>query len=36
VAKYAKVKKIAEEPVFAWWVNDVLRRRNHIISRIKA
>jgi hypothetical protein len=35
VAKYAKAKKIAEEPAFAWWVNDVLRKRNRIISKVK-
>jgi hypothetical protein len=36
VAKYAKANKIAEEPAFAWWVNDVIRRRNRIISKIKS
>jgi hypothetical protein len=35
VAEYAKANKIAEEPAFAWWVNDVLRRRNPIISKVK-
>jgi Reverse transcriptase (RNA-dependent DNA polymerase) len=36
VAKYAKANKIAEEPAFVWWVNDVIRRRNRIISKIKS
>ena len=36
VAEYAKANKIAEEPAFAWWVNDVLKRRNQIISKIKS
>ena len=36
VAEYAKANKISEEPAFAWWVNDVLRRRNRIISKVKS
>jgi hypothetical protein len=27
---------IAEEPAFAWWVPDTLRRRNAILSAVKA
>jgi hypothetical protein len=36
VAEYAKANKIGEEPAFAWWVNDVLRRQNRIIAKIKS
>ncbi|MGH7954979.1 MAG: hypothetical protein ACREOZ_03375 [Gloeomargaritales cyanobacterium] len=36
VAEYAVANKIADEPVFAWWVNDVLRRRDRIISKIRS
>jgi hypothetical protein len=36
VAEYAKANKIADEPAFAWWVNDVIQRRNRIISKIKS
>jgi hypothetical protein len=28
VAEYAKANKIDEEPAYAWWVNDILRRQN--------
>jgi hypothetical protein len=36
VAEYAVANKIVEEPAFAWWVKDVLRRRNRIISKVKS
>jgi hypothetical protein len=36
VAEYAKANKIAKEPAFAWWVNDVIRRRNRIIAKVKS
>jgi hypothetical protein len=36
VAEYAKANKIADEPAFVWWINDVLRRRNRIISKVKS
>ena len=36
VAEYAVANKIAEEPAFAWWVRDTLRRRDRIISKVKA
>ncbi len=35
VAEYAVANKIAEEPAFAWWVRDVLRKRNRIIMKAK-
>ena len=34
VAEYATANKISEEPAFAWWVCDVLQKRNHIISKV--
>jgi len=36
VAEYAVANKIAEEPAFKWWVSDVLRKRNRIISKVKS
>jgi hypothetical protein len=36
VAEYAKANKIDEEPAFAWWANDVIRRRNRIIAKVKS
>jgi Reverse transcriptase (RNA-dependent DNA polymerase) len=36
VAEYAVANRIAEEPAFAWWVPYVLRKRNRIISKVKA
>jgi hypothetical protein len=28
--------KIAEEPAFAWWIHDVLRRRDRIVAKFKS
>jgi hypothetical protein len=36
VAEYAVVNKIVEEPAFAWWAKKVLRKRDHIIWKVKA
>jgi hypothetical protein len=36
VAEYAVANRIAEEPAFKWWVSNVLRRRNRIISKAKS
>ena len=36
VAKYAVANQIVEEPAFAWWVKDVLRHCNRIISKVKS
>ena len=36
VAEYAATNKIAHEPAFNWWVHDVLRKRNRIISKVKS
>ena len=36
LAKYAAGKRLDIEPSFKWWVRDVLRRRNIIISGVKA
>ena len=35
VAEYAKANRIIDEPAFAWWVPDVLRRRDRIIAKVK-
>ncbi|MGH3054668.1 MAG: reverse transcriptase domain-containing protein, partial [Gaiellaceae bacterium] len=35
VAEYAVANKIADEPAFSWWVEDVLRRRNRIINKVR-
>jgi hypothetical protein len=36
VAEYAVANQIVEEPAFAWWVKDVLRHWNWIISKVKS
>ena len=35
LAEYAVANKIDMEPAFAWWVPQILRRRNRIISKAK-
>jgi hypothetical protein len=34
VAKYAANNKITSKPVFAWWVPHVLRKHEHIITKV--
>ena len=36
VAEFAKARKIDREPAFAWWVPYTLRKRDTIISAVKA
>ena len=36
VAEFAKAKGIEDEPAFAWWVPYTLRKRDVIISKLKA
>ena len=36
LAEYSVANKIDKEPAFNWWVKEVLRRRNRIISKVKA
>jgi hypothetical protein len=36
IAEYAVANKLVEEPAFKWWVANVLRRRNRIISKLKS
>ena len=36
VAEFAKAKGIDDEPAFAWWVPHVVRKRDIIISKVKA
>ena len=36
LAEYAVSNKLLDEPAFAWWAKDVLRRRNRIISKVKS
>lgn len=35
LAEFAKARGIANEPAFAWWVPDTIRRRDAIISSLK-
>jgi hypothetical protein len=35
VAEYAIANKIAKEPAYAWWVQDILRHSNWIIGKVK-
>ena len=34
VAEYARANKISHEPAFVWWVGDVMRKRNSIVSKV--
>ena len=34
-AEYAVEHRLSEEPAFAWWVKDVLKKRNRILSKVK-
>ena len=36
MAEFAKARGIADEPAFAWWVPCTLRKRDLIISKVKA
>ena len=36
LAEYAVANNIEEEPAFKWWVKDTLRKRDRIISKVKA
>ena len=36
VVEYALANKIAKEPVYAWWVHDVLRCHDCIIGKVKS
>ena len=36
LAEYAVANRISEEPAFAWWVPHTLKKRNRIISKVKA
>ena len=36
VAEYAKANRIDDEPAFAWWVQEILRKRNRIIAKVKS
>jgi hypothetical protein len=35
-AEYAVNNKISEEPAFAWWAKNTLRRRDRIITKVKS
>ena len=36
VSEYALINKISDEPAFIWWVKEVLRRRDRILSKVKS
>ena len=36
VAEYAYANKISDEPAFVWWINDVLKKRDRILSKVKS
>lgn len=36
LAEYAVANEIQEEPAFKWWVHDVLRMKERIISKVKS
>jgi hypothetical protein len=35
VAKFAKARRIADEPAFVWWVPYTLRKQDMILSAVK-
>jgi hypothetical protein len=35
VAEYAFANRINDEPAFAWWVGDVIKKRDRILSKVK-
>ena len=36
VAEFVKARNLVSEPAFAWWVPNTIRRRNAIVSAVKA
>ena len=36
LAEYAIANNIADEPAFNWWVHDCIKRRDRIVSKVKA
>ena len=36
VTEFAKARNLVSEPAFAWWVPNTIRRRNAILSEVKA
>ena len=36
LAEYAIAHNLQDRPVFAWWVPFVMKKRNHIISKVKS
>ena len=36
IAEYAVANKIATQPAFNWWFRSVLRKRAHIIDKVKS
>ena len=35
-AEFAVACQLQDEPAFAWWVDNILKTRNHIIEKIKS
>ena len=35
LAEYARLHQIDDQPMFAWWVNYVLKKRDSIVMKIK-
>ena len=36
LAEYAVANEIDDEPAFHWWVSDILKKRDRLISKVKA
>jgi hypothetical protein len=36
LAEYARNNRLLDEPVFAWWVNHTLRKRDRILQKVKS
>ena len=36
VADYVKANRIIDEPAFSWWCDNVLRKKDRIIAKVKS
>jgi len=36
LANYAIANKLTEEPTFAWWILEILKKRNRIVNHLKS
>ena len=36
MSEYAVQHRITDDPVFAWWIQNVMVKRNHIIGKLRS